>query len=58
MATTKEEEEEMELLQVSATSAGSTSALPGSGWGGEHTGRTDIFSEPVQEEGGCEKFGR
>ena len=52
------DEEKMELLKVSRNSAGSTSELPGSGWGGDQTGKTEIFEKFSWKEGGCEKFGR
>ena len=52
------DEEKMELLKVSRNSAGSTSELPGSGWGGDQTGKTEIFEKFPRERGGCEKFGR
>ncbi len=48
--------ENIQLLRVSRNSAGSDMALPGSGWGGEGTGKKDIFDEAVDEDEGtgCE----
>ncbi len=48
--------ENIQLLRVSRNSAGSDMALPGSGWGGKDTGKTEIFDETVDEEDGtgCE----
>ena len=53
-----DKEEEMELLTISRYSAATATELPGSGWGGEHTERTEIFADYSPKEGGCEKCGR
>ena len=56
MATDKEEK--MELLKVTRHSAGSATELPGSGWGGDQTGKTEIFADYPPPEWDCEQCGR